>query len=313
MTLTLALLIAGGLTVTLPSEVRVAGTELSLGDVATVTGDDATAAERLRALGLGYTPAPGYTRLLRRDRIAAQIANAFPDVEVRFAGEDRCRVAPAVEHVSGDRIRAAAEAEIARLFAGREAEVRLEGELRNEVLPMGEHAATLEPTLTERELRPGTWSVPVKLVVDGAVYKTIWTTWSVELWETRTVLVRDVARGATLSPDLFTMQRVLVSASARATSLAPAALDGAVLVRALAAGSPVLAGDVTRPKAIVRGDLVSLEVRRGGITARALAVAKQDGRLGDRIRVVLQSTGREMVAVVLSSKLVGIQMNRRRR
>ncbi|TDJ70828.1 MAG: flagellar basal body P-ring formation protein FlgA [Planctomycetota bacterium] len=313
MTIALALLFAGGLTVTLPSEVRVAGTELSLGDVATVTGDDAIAAERLRALGLGYTPAPGYTRLLRRDHLAAQIARALPGVEVHFAGEDRCRVAPEVEHIAGARIRAAAEAEIARMFAGREAEVRLEGKLRDEVLPMGESPAKLEPMLTEHELRPGTWSVPVRLVVDGAVYKTVWTTWAVELWETRIVLVRDVARGETLAPDLFTLKRVLVSANAGAISLPPAALDGAVLVRALAAGSPVSSRDVTRPKAIVRGDLVSLEIRRGLISARALAVAKQDGRIGDRIRVVLQATGREMFAVVLSSELVGLQMNGRRR
>lgn len=309
MTLSLALLLTSGLTISLPPTARVTGTELTLGDVATVTGDDAAAAERLRSFGLGYAPAPGYSRLLRRDRISAQVANALPGVEVLFAGEDRCRVEPAVEHVSGERIRAAAEAELARMFAGREAEVRLEGAVQDEVLPMGAGAAKLEPAIQSRELRPGAWSVPVKLLVDDAVYKTVWTTWAVDLWELETVLVRDVARGEALAPDMFARKKVLVSASSGAGALSALALDGAVLVRDLAAGSPVQAHDVTRPKAIQRGDLVNLEVKRGAITARALAVAKQDGRVGDRIRVVLEATGREMVAVVLSGELVGLQMD----
>ena len=60
------LLLASGITVTLPEETKVSGSEMKLGDIAVITGEDESLVERAKQLGLGYAPAPGYHRTLRQ-------------------------------------------------------------------------------------------------------------------------------------------------------------------------------------------------------------------------------------------------------
>ena len=57
-----------------------------------------------------------------------------------------------------------------------------------------------------------------------------------------------------------------------------------------------------------RGDVVGLEVRRGTVMVRAQAIALQDGRVGDRIRVTCERTGKEVTAIVVSRELVELRL-----
>ena len=69
MTLMIAAMLLGGVTVVLPAESTVRGTEVSLGEIAQVSGSDAAQVERVRAVDLGYSPTPGYSRVVKRDRV----------------------------------------------------------------------------------------------------------------------------------------------------------------------------------------------------------------------------------------------------
>ena len=85
MILTLFLLVLG-VRVELPVEARVRGAELTLGAIAQVSGDDAAAVERVRAVRLGYSPAPGYSRLIHVSRVVQEAAAQVPDVRLELAG-----------------------------------------------------------------------------------------------------------------------------------------------------------------------------------------------------------------------------------
>ena len=54
---------------------------------------------------------------------------------------------------------------------------------------------------------------------------------------------------------------------------------------------------------------MSLEVRKGAIRARVMAIALQDGRSRDRIRVQMSKNGREVLATVVGKDLVRIEMD----
>jgi flagella basal body P-ring formation protein FlgA len=149
--------------------------------------------------------------------------------------------------------------------------------------------------------------VGVQILVDGDLYQTVWTAWSVELWERHPVLTRNVMRGEALSPSVVETRRVRLGAGFRGEPLGANALLGSVAVRDLAAGSVLFGRDVQRKRLIERGDIISVEVRRGTITARTTAIAQQDGRRGDRIRVQATTSGRELVGVVVSRALVEVR------
>lgn len=303
---------ADGLTVELPAAVAVEGLELTLGSIATVTGDDAELVERARATRLGYAPAPGYRRVLDGRRLAADLERSLGVTTIELAGAQRCVVTPRTTTVSGGDIANEAVAVLAAAFEGTEARITAAGTVSDLEVPAALTEVVLEAELfpdgSSRELGAGSWTVPVRVVVDGETYRTVFTPWTVELWQSRQVLRRAVRAGESLSPDDFEIRRVPVGTGPESHAIDPGTLGQAVARRDLPAGSLVTERDVQRTVVLRKGDLVSLEIARGGVVVRALATALVDGRVGDRVRVRCDKTQKELVAVVRSRELVELRI-----
>ncbi|MCP3914853.1 MAG: flagellar basal body P-ring formation protein FlgA [bacterium] len=310
LTLTLAgSTLIGGVTITLPQTIEVSGTEITLGQIAEITGDDVLDVVRARELALGYAPAPGYSRLIGRDLVIQGLRAQAADLECTFAGAAVCRVTPAVTLVKASDLRAAAERALGSSLAGADFEITLKGPLGDVSVPRPKQTVELRAAVRESGGALGSWSVPIEIVLDGDVYRTIWSSWTVEEWRTLPVLNTRVTRGLELTPDMFTLRRIRVGSGRNASALDPATFGRATAVRDLPAGSVVTDRDVQRAVVVRRGDIVSLEVKKGAITARALAFAKQDGRVGDRVRVETASAGRIIIAEVVAKDLVRIEID----
>jgi flagella basal body P-ring formation protein FlgA len=311
----LAALCLGNVTVTLPTEAEARGTELTVDTICSLAGDDPAAVERVAALSLGYAPAPGHTRLFDAWRLQQDLRRAAPDLDVRVVGARACRVSPATEIVAGSQIEDIARAELERQLEGLDAEARPVGAVADVRVPAGQAGsggAELRSVLAPDQGRAGNLSVPVRILVDGDVSRTIWTRWEVDLWARYQVLMHAVPAGARIGGAMLEMRRLEASAAnARpgARVLGRALLVGALAARDLDAGRPLTDLDVVRPTLVRSGDTTFLEVRKGAIHARVGAVAGEDGALGDRITVTLQGSGRQMRAVVLSRDLVRIDLS----
>lgn len=77
--------------------------------------------------------------------------------------------------------------------------------------------------------------------------------------------------------------------------------------KAINAGKPVRTADVDAPRIIKRGDFITIEVVRGGITILCNGIAKKDGRLGDIIPVVRDHNKQVLYARVDSRNKVSIK------
>jgi len=297
-----------GVTVTLPVETKVKGTEIELGELAQVAGLDGELVAKVRALELGYAPAPGFSRLLTADRIRAELSKAMPGLEVRVTGERACRVWPALEEIAPARIEEAARTELTRAFAGKEATFTLKDVIDVVKVPQSEGASTLHARTPNGELSSGIVGVPVEVLVDGMRYRTLWTSWRVEVWETRPVLSRPVKAGEELRPELFERQRIKVGTEVGMEALEPVQIMGAVAKRDLAPGTSVSAHDVNRPAAVVSGSTLFLRIRKGSIEARVAAVAGDTGSVGERIRVTTVEGHKELMATVVGRDLCEISL-----
>jgi len=304
----LAALFLGGVTVTLPADARVRGTEMTVGEVARVAGDDPAEVERVEALSLGYAPAPGYTRLLRRTQIEVALRRDAPALELRFDGAATCRVAPETEQLSAAKLEQEALAALEHVFAGVEASFQVQPGLRDVSVPRGRRGIELESAIEPRPCKPGRWSVPVRILVDGGTYRTVWTAFEVDVFRRLPVLTRDVAAGERIGAGDLERRRVAVDARLAGQPLEAAALIEAVATRPLSAGEVVTERDVRRTHAVERGATVLLEVRKGAIVARTTAVARQDGYVGDTIRAVAGDSGRELDARVVGRDLLRVDM-----
>jgi len=304
----LASLLLGGLVVVLPAQVHVRGTELTLGAVAQVRGDDAALVERAKALELGWTPAPGFTRVLQNWQIEQKLAAALAGTDIRFEGSQACRIAPETARIAGSALAAKAQDELRSIFGAREFALVPQGPAPDLQVPLGNRPCELRCAIERREQRAGAWSVPVQVWVDGTLYQTCWVGIGVELYDLVPVLARDVRRGALLDASAFELRRTRIASDLGGEPLGALALTGAVALRDLGAGSVLTERDVQRAKLVRSGDTVQLQVRKGAVTARGSAIAKADGTAGERIRVWNADKTRELSGTVIGRGLVDIDL-----
>ena len=303
-----SLLLASSVTVTLPPTADVRGTEVALGEFATVTSEDASLATRLEEYDLGYAPAPGFSRLFDAARLERKLELHFPGVDVVFKGSTACRIVPATETVPGNSIVEIARRELLRMTAGEDVVFDTTRNVADQVIPAGNVEFDLRVRTDGLRVNPGANSVPVEILVDGGVYQTVWTNWKFEFWQKVPVLLRDVSAGEDITQDMIEYRRVSSVKTGTQQPLQRTALVSSRSLRALRKGDVLRSSDLARKELIRRGDVVTLEVKKGGVYARVAAIADEDGYMGSRIRVVLVETKRELTAVVKDRELVQIDM-----
>lgn len=301
-------ILAGGVRVELPMEARVHGSQLSLGAVAKIACDDAGVAARVAALRLGYAPAPGYSRLIQADWLAGELRGIAPDLRFEIVGERACRVFPNVERVASASIEQAARAELEKRLAGMDASVVLGDPIREVEVPAGSAPCALAARLDAREVRPGVVAVAVELAVDGETYKTVWTSWKVALYQARPVLRRAVKAGEAVASDAFELRRVALAPGDDPLPLEPRLLAGAAFARDLPEGAVLGTAHLMRPQVIQKGDTLQVSIKKGAITARVRAVARQGGAVGDHIQLTVGENERLLVAVVTARGAAEVEL-----
>jgi len=107
---------------------------------------------------------------------------------------------------------------------------------------------------------------------------------------------RTVERGRPLQAD--DVEQVRGDAAGLPLRPLPVQVIGARALRDLAAGSVITEADVKVGPLVKSGDIVVTIVRVEGIRVQGTAVAAQDGRLGQTIRVVNPASGRRLKATV---------------
>ena len=81
---------------------------------------------------------------------------------------------------------------------------------------------------------------------------------------------------------------------------------GQVLRRNIRAGEAVRSSWLTRAFAVKRGDRVETVIRRGSVVARGNAEVVERGRVGDIVRVQVNSSRRTIQARVIDSRRVEV-------
>src|SRR6187402_534230 len=155
------------ITVTVPETAHVRGQELHVSSIVRVEGADVTDKARIDALTLGYTPSPGFGRVITRDEIAAKIRAALPNQTVSVIGAARCQVDVETEVVRGETLRANALRALNEAIAGLDATVSDALPIQDVVVPRAESRLELRAQADRGNLRSGLASVPVQIWIDG--------------------------------------------------------------------------------------------------------------------------------------------------
>ena len=311
--LILAITLAGAAAlpmITVRPECEIAGSNCTLGDLASVQSADAELTQRLKSILVCPTPLPGKTRMVTRDQIVIALRRGgVNDQSVQLLCPAQVNVRRGQSVVTG-----LALFEAAKTFA--QSGVSLSGTVvieprrlpADQIVPAG--SPELRIKAGARGPRKGQNSVPVEIVVDGQVYRTVMVSVMVRVVAPVLVATKTISKSEPISSANTALQeRDITTLSSDVMLEAPNA-DWTASVP-ISEGAVVRGQWVAAPAAVKSGDSVLVVVESGGVRVTEKGTAVQDGRLGDRIKVRFVGDVREARGIVAEPGVVKISIGRR--
>lgn len=282
----------GAVSIAIPDSVDVSSEALTLGSIAEIRGDAA-----LAQIPMGFAPYPGHYRWIARSEVEnALLRWGHGDVSVRMS--DRVLVTRESQSIRPQQVSDAIRAH----FAESHPDIQVDAveASRGIVVPKGDlDLVVSSPSLSN--LRAA--SVRVDIIVDGRPAKSVWVRTVLSLTREVAVAVRPLSPGEAIgSADVSMEVRRMDRAEDTFGEAEP--LVGQIVRRPLRAGEMVTSQDIRQPKAVRRGDQVSLLARGAGFQVSATGLAKEDGRIGDMIEVQNLQSKQIVRAVVTGDKRV---------
>ena len=272
---TLSTTLFAGITIVLPMEAPVRGSEIELGEFATIQGATPEQLALLEDLEVGRTPSPGYGRVLTPADLRVHLDRVLPGQEFTFTGRRACRVSLETEAITPPTLAAAVDAELAKAVGGRDVTWAPADKMGTLEVPLSQDGSspTIQVILGKGNIVTGILPIELRLKVDGVTYKTVHARWDVTVWETLPVLTVNLPAGATVQPANFELRRTALPAAATALALlaAPAQafdLNSMSEAERAAFGEQVRAYLLENPEVIIEAVNV-LEQRQAAAEAQA--------------------------------------------
>jgi flagella basal body P-ring formation protein FlgA len=294
--------------VTVRPQSDVAGPKLTLADIAEVSGSDKALAERVSAVEIGAAPLIGLSRtLMKADIITRLRFNKIDPASVEVVSSPTFKVTRTGADVAVPEITEFALNALKGARKGAD-EVSIEAIPTpfRWVVPSGKRE--LQAGAPHGGVDGGTAFVPVTILVDGKPAKTVEIAFKVKRLGAVLVATRQLEPHTTIKAEdvSLTTQEAVPGGVALSD---PALAIGMRTTRLILAGSVLTKGMVEATPIIAIGTQVEVQVVIGGITVAASGVARSPGAAGDRIRVFVGKTNKEISATVIDAKTVRMEEN----
>ena len=152
----------------------------------------------------------------------------------------------------------------------------------------------------------GTFPVQVQVLVDGRPYRYAVVYYALKVYETGLVAAHELRPNQAIAAGDVRVQEFSVGRRETAYLKDFAALAGRVPARLIRAGMPIEEGFLQQPIAVEAGSPVAIVGSFRGVTARAMGTALQRGRIGARIRVRNESSGKILWGRVIDGSTVEV-------
>jgi flagella basal body P-ring formation protein FlgA len=294
---------ASALQVELAARTSVDADEITLGDVARLT----PASPQLGKVRLGRSPSAGDSRDFDRPFIARALQRSGVNLEnLSWSGAENVTVTRAGQRISSADIQASIADYVAlqrnllpdvdirfEPYTEPEHFVAPKGELKVEVVPGADNL------LNSR-------SLTLIYRVDGRVVNNMTIRGRMSAKAAVVVASARIRRGNKIHPgDVNLVRCDITDISEPVFSLAD--VVGMELGRSVRAGDPIDRRHLQTPVVIERGAFVQIIAERGPMRLEATGIAREDGRLGETIRIRNSSSLKEIHAEVIGTNTVKVR------
>lgn len=248
---------------------------------------------------VGRSPLAGQTRLVTLETIRLRLRQAGinPD-EIVFKGSKDVQVTREAMTLPVERIKQAVEAEIRARMPWKNEDVTIESIAFDETiqLPSGELAFQIEPNRNETFL--GRTLLALHLVVNDQPVRRVWVNATLSVMTDVVVVARPLGRNQPIEPaDLTRERRNRAELTSDVVDSIEAAL-GHRTTRMIYPGTVLQSNMLVLPPLVKRGDVVKIVAHSGSLTITATGLARQQGSLGEMVRVMNTDSNRVITARV---------------
>ena len=290
----------------LKPEARTAASQLTLGDVAEVSGFNEELIGRLKELPLGPAPLPGDSLALARSDIRRiMIAHRIDPVNVALVGENRVEINRSGRVISKDDLTPLIEDYVRRCWSEKNVRTEIMYSRLPEDLAVDSENFVIKVLDPVKSMLSGSVAISLAALQDDRILARLPVSLKIRVWQEVAVLQRDLHQGEILTLDDFSFEeREITGRSGTPVTKAEQAVDKR-LERSVKAGQVLGLENLENPPLIERGAEVTLIVRYKSITVGCLGKAFQKGRLGDRI-MVRNQYGKNLIGEVRDEHTVVI-------
>lgn len=292
-------------TITIPSRVQVKKMQVKLGNIAQITGDTSFV-NQVQDITLGRSPLPNYQRTLYRQMVVNALQQKNIDLSaVSLNIPYQFVVTSKYKSLSIDKIVETGSNYIYDQLPYSEEKIKIIPISPPQQLKCPYGSVQMKVTSNNRNLL-GKTMVPIKILVDGQLYKQVYLQYRVKLYKKVLVAKTNLKRGRFVTQDLFKIEERTVT-NRRGQLVAPQTeLKGKKLKQSLQPGDVLLERMLEVPPLVKRWDDVTLIARVGGVEVTTTGRALEPGHKGEVIKVQNRNSGETIKAEVIGKGKVQI-------
>ena len=293
----------------IPSQVQVKTLNVKLGQIAEIKGS-AKFISQVENLDLGQTPYPGYQRVIYRDDVVYALREQNINIaKIRLSIPYQFTVQANYDPLAEDRLIDHGRQYIksSLQFDKEKIEIKSLNPPEELLVPQGKITLAVVKSYNRRLL--GVNMLPIKVLVDGTLYRKFYIKFSTKLRVTVLMPKRRLKQGQELKAGLFTAREKLLSRSPEEYVSSKQELKDKVLKRTLSANQILTYDMLTTPELVNRWQEVKIIAKVGGIVVTTTGKALENGRKGDIINVKNNRSGKKIEAQVVGSNRVEVVIN----
>jgi len=152
------------------------------------------------------------------------------------------------------------------------------------VVPAGER--TINVSSASQELTGGNTTLTFQLTVDGRTVQTFNVTGIVDLYDDVFHAAKDIPKGSVIQAEDVVIKRTLVTDDPKGYARKELDAVGKRVLRDFKANDPLKLSSLDNPIVVNKGDIVRLVITKPGLMLTAKGEAKNEGRIGERVKVM---------------------------
>jgi flagella basal body P-ring formation protein FlgA len=275
---------AQGLTITVAGESSVTGRYFTLGDIATISGDDNQRIDNLRQIRLGHTPAPGQSLVFTGELLGVRLSASRSDFTgISWQVPPQFRITARSQLITGQRLASQAEHFLKERLVGSDVVITSVVQPHDVLVPPGETGVVVELPYGVKYNAPT--NVSVGVMVDGQLYNTTNLRFDIKKYEQVAVVSRSLAARELIDSASITFERRDIGRMPPGYFTDVNKILGLSVKRQLVPGTAITDSMLEKPVIINRGKTVRIVAQIGDIEVSVPGIAMQHGSQGQLIRV----------------------------